>query len=230
MRQINVYNPRENRKRELYPGRSSRLQIFHQRKMAFIFGNISQRSSNQDYGVEDTVHWTVLTRWGHILSITPWDRETGRNQEQSSDLCHWIPHQSQAGRDCPRFQTTPLTGSGLLRTADPLFAARWNTSTESWRTSSDPERLFAEDREKSWPIARALCQCKPVHACQGGRLAMFRSRFLHHLGQMGWEKMRSRPPISAYPWYLLLILAMSLLFLRFDQQFLRDLVLSRRKI
>ena len=116
MRQINVYNPRENRKRELYPGRSSRLQIFHQRKMAFIFGNISQRSSNQDYGVEDTVHWTVLTRGGHILSITPWDRETGRNQEQSSDLCHWIPHQSQAGRDCPRFQTTPLTGKGILNT------------------------------------------------------------------------------------------------------------------
>ena len=35
----------------------------------------------------------------------------------------------QAG--CPGFQTTPLTGRDILRTASPLCAARWNTHTES---------------------------------------------------------------------------------------------------
>ena len=31
---------------------------------------------------------------------------------------------------CPRFPTTPLTGSGTLRTENPLCAARWSTPTE----------------------------------------------------------------------------------------------------
>ena len=33
--------------------------------------------------------------------------------------------------DCPGFQTTLLTGSGILRSADPLCAAKWNTPTGS---------------------------------------------------------------------------------------------------
>ena len=39
---------------------------------------------------------------------------------------------STAGQaDCLGFQTTPLTGSGILRTVNPLYAAMWNTPTGS---------------------------------------------------------------------------------------------------
>ena len=40
--------------------------------------------------------------------------------------------ESTAGQaDYPGFQTTPLTGSGILRTANLLYAAKWNIPTGS---------------------------------------------------------------------------------------------------
>ena len=149
MRQINVYNPRENRKRELYPGRSSRLQIFHQRKMAFIFGNISQRSSNQDYGVEDTVHWTVLTCEDTYcpsrLGIEK--QEEIKNSPHISAIEYRINR--RPGGTAQGFRQRHWLGK-VYWTPKSSVHFKMEQPTESWKTSSVSERPFTEGWERIW--------------------------------------------------------------------------------
>lgn len=53
-------------------------------------------------------------------------REEIKNAPQLSA----IEYRSTAGRAaCPGSQTMPLTGNGILRSANLLYAARWNTPT-----------------------------------------------------------------------------------------------------
>lgn len=103
---------------------------------------------------------------------------------------------AQAG--CSRFPAMRSTGSGTSRTQIRCTLQGGAPLPNCEEYLRVPKDGLPRTAEKSQPIARALCQCEPVYACQGGRLPTPRLGFLRPFGQVEEEKWGGAPNTGLY--------------------------------
>ena len=60
-----------------------------------------------------------------------WDWKNGMRSSMNHSFPPLNTGSTAARASCPGFPTTPLTGSGTSKTADPLYDAKWSIPTES---------------------------------------------------------------------------------------------------